>query len=72
MSSPDQCDECGHDLLPVGDELYCPECDVGPTALTDFDGKMDTCKDCGTNLSAWYPYQECPTCFTTEGEFQPE
>lgn len=59
----DMCDECVEPLLKVGDELYCPVCDVGNAVQPDGMGQVEECARCHTTLATWYPYPLCPSCY---------
>jgi hypothetical protein len=58
------CDECNSPLLEIGEELYCPVCDVGERVKPDSNGETTVCARCDTALAPWFPYACCPSCFT--------
>jgi hypothetical protein len=63
--APYKCDECCVDLLDIGDEIYCPICEVGDGVELDGAGEVNKCPCCQTKLATSYPYRLCPTCSAT-------
>jgi hypothetical protein len=55
------CNTCNSPILEIGEEMYCPQCDVGEHVAPDNRG--ETCARCDTTLATWFPYALCPSCF---------
>lgn len=58
-----KCDTCNSLLLDVGDEIYCPICDVGEHAMVDGKGHTKKCGCCDERLATWYALDICPSCY---------
>jgi hypothetical protein len=59
------CDTCHILLFDIGDdEIYCINCDVGEHAMVDSKGRVKHCECCGEKLAVWFPYNQCPDCYS--------
>jgi len=57
------CDTCSSPILEIGEELYCPVCDVGDGVRADNRGETNACARCDVALATWFPYALCPCCY---------
>ncbi len=57
------CDACNSPILEIGEEMYCPQCDVGAGVRPDNRGETSACARCDVVLASWYPYPLCPCCY---------
>ena len=57
------CDACNSPILEVGEEMYCPVCDVGENVALSNRGETSACARCDVPLATWYPYALCPSCY---------
>jgi hypothetical protein len=59
------CEDCDSEFLLLGEDIYCPNCDIGDCAMPN-EGGLDwekcATKGCEKWLAPWFPGVFCPVC----------